>query len=318
MSLTSEFIANPLDFAKRYSICPPHGVEMETEMADLVTGGTKSVKVDYKGDRAQDLTPDGKSTGLESIGYARVMRKKKVGYVELFNDARDVGNNEGRDAIRMRTKFSPFGEAEPVYFLPWDDRGVIVKLRIPAKENRGTEPDVFFTAAINGCSVFIQGDPDEPTVYHAGGPTGIKDPNEAARLWRHALMQHIKSSATAQARGRLEAEVNKTHYISTPGTSGNSSTPAVDAYEKELKSLLDKKGSFQITRTFPWGCIFGIRSGANWAFYLQENATVYCDYVSKKSVRTMKYAKPVRLSKIYPGGSSCIASMSHTVPVKIS
>ena len=29
-------------------------------------------------------------------------------------------------------------------------------------------PDIFFTAAINGCSVFVNGNAADPTVYHGG------------------------------------------------------------------------------------------------------------------------------------------------------
>ncbi|MGH7460483.1 MAG: hypothetical protein ACREMA_05590 [Longimicrobiales bacterium] len=300
-------------FAKARSICPPNNID------------------GYKGKQAETLdTTNYKGIGpnpespVKSIRYARVMQSMRVGYLELFDDVRPGGaraedrNDEGAGVIRMKAKFADFGEAEPAYFLPWDESGAIIRLRIPAKGANNPDPDVFFTAAINGCSVFIQGDPDSPTIYHAGGNTGRSDHNDAARFWRQALANHLKDSDTAQARGKIEGEVNKTHYVKTPGTARNATTPTAEGYEKELKSLLDKKGSFQVTMVNPWGSVFGVRTGNNWEFYLQENGTVVCNYVSKKTVRTVSYARPMRLSKIYPGGTSCIATMSQLVPVTIT
>ncbi|HTV42642.1 MAG TPA: hypothetical protein VMF08_18910 [Candidatus Sulfotelmatobacter sp.] len=306
MSLTSDFFASPLEFAKENSICPPDdiGGYKGKQAAVLDTSGYKGI---------------GPGTEVTSVKYSRVMRSKKIGYIELFNDMRAVGNNEGLGVVRLKTQYSTFGEAGPVYFLPWDAGGAIVKLRIPNKGAHAPDPDIFFTAAINGCSVFVQGNPDAPTVYHAGGGTGRSDANDAARFWRQTLANHIKDSQSAQGRGKIGGEVNKTDYVKTPGTVNNQSTPRAEAYERQLKEKLNKKKSFQVTTVFPWGCVFGVRTGVNWAFYLQENATVKCDYVSWfKPVRTVSYARPVQLTKIFPGGTSRIASMSHLVPVKIS
>lgn len=319
MSLTSEFMRDPLAFAKAHAIAPPHGVEMEIKIKNVNDDGFSTIKTDYKGDEAKKLSVGDHATSLETVGYSRVMRSKKVAHIEMFTDVRDGGasNREGKQVVRMRSQFGAFGEAEPVYFLPWDDRGYIVKLRIPKTTRADPGPSIFFTAAINGCSVFVQGDPDAPTVYHAGGSTGIKDPSEAARMWRQVLAKHIRDSNTASARGSIHGEVNKTQYITSTATTNAKSTPTAEQYERELRSLLDKKGSFRVEYVTPWGCVFGVRTGNDWAFYLQENATVFCNYVKKKDVRTVMYARPIQLTKVYPGGSSRIASMTHQVPVKI-
>jgi hypothetical protein len=247
------------------------------------------------------------------------MRSKKVGYFELYRDDRSAATNiEGVDVTRMRVGYAAFGEAEPCYFLPWDESGAIVKLRIPARGTHAPDPGIFFTAAINGCSVFIQGDPDGPTVYHAGGSTNRSDKNDAARFWRVALRNHIRSSETAQARGQIQGEVNKTHYVTTPGTQRDSSTPTAETYEKLLKEKLDKRGSFEVREVSPWGCVFGIRTGDNWKFYLQENATVICNYVTRTGVRTVCHARPMKVNQIFPGGTSQISAMNHIVPITVT
>jgi hypothetical protein len=313
MSMTSDFFDGPLDFAKEHAVCPPSYIE-GYKGKDATTLDTKG----YKGIGPNPERPVG------SIRYARVMSSKKIGYIELFDDMRPGGgkmedrNDEGAGVVRMKSAYSTFGEAKPIYFLPWDESGAIIKLHLPTKGRHVPDPDVFFTAAINGCSVFVQGDPTSPTVYHAGGNTGRSDHNDAARFWRHALVNHIKNSDTAQARGKLQAEVNKTDYVRTPGTQSNSSTPTADKYEQELKDRLNKKGSFTVTMVSPWGCVFGVRTGNNWEFYLQENGTVVCNYVTKAGVRTVSYARPMKLNKIFPGGTSNISAMSLPVPVTIS
>ena len=48
----------------------------------------------------------------------------------------------------------------------------LIEMTIPKRENEDDDgpddPKIFFTAAINGCSVFVRGDPRSPTVTHAG------------------------------------------------------------------------------------------------------------------------------------------------------
>lgn len=74
----------------------------------------------------------------------------------------------------------------PVWWLPWNGAGAIVKLKI---EDAATasfpvgpgvadlpNPKFFFTAAVNGCSVIIRGNDRGPSCYHAGiDGTTVKD-----------------------------------------------------------------------------------------------------------------------------------------------
>ena len=327
MSLTEDFFANPLAFANRYSIAPDHEIEGDK--------GVQAATIDMSDYNARKaIGPANSDPELNSIIYSRMMRAHKVAHVELYADMRNPHtptdatggnsnkNNEGTGVVRVRGKFSAFGDALPAYFLPWDDRGAIVRLTIPPKGKIKVDPNIFFTATINGCSVFVQGDTKSPTIYHAGGSTGRKDHNDAARFWRHALQNYIGNSESANARGKLVSEVNKTQYIKTPGTQNNSTTPQAAEYERILHEKLEKTGSCEVTMVNPWGCIFGIRSGDSWTMYLQENATVICNYLTKAqdgkvSRRTVPYAKPIGLSQIFPGGTSSIAKMHHMVPVTI-
>lgn len=321
--LTNKFVRDALSFLQKRSLCPPN-------QTDDYSGKLKG-NVDMSGFASTGSTVAARN---DAVGYRVVQRSKRIAYVELYEDRDRAGiqeqkaldgsllsrredNREGIGVVRFRSQFTPRTDWAPVYFLPWDSAGAVVRLRIPPKGESDPDPDIFVTAAINGCSVFVQGDATGPTVYHAGGYTGQSDHNQAARFWREALASHMRSSASARARGAIGGEVNKTHYVATPGTAGNSTTPTAQQYETWLKQKLDKTGKFTVTMVNPWGCVMGIRTGTTWSFYLQENATVICNIVTKSGVEQRIYARPMTLSKIYPGGA-CIANMQMKVPVKIS
>lgn len=309
-SENEKFAKDPLAYMRKRSICPPDNITGD------VNRGETATTLDTSGFVPTHTTFN---TQPASIRYARVMRDMKVAYIKMYKDKRkdpNIRNDEGVHTIRFHSSFNAQSGYMPVYFLPWDVSGAIVRLTIPARGTLNPDPDIFFTAAINGCSVFIQGAPTSPTVYHAGGDTGQSDHNQAARFWRDALNRHIQATASARARGHVVAEVNKTDYIKTPGTAGNMTTPRAAQLEALLKQNLDK-GSFSVYMVNPWGCVMGIRTGNSWSFYLQENGTVICNIVSKTGVVAHKFSRPMAIRQIYPGTGVCVADLSGQMPVKV-
>jgi hypothetical protein len=308
---TKKFFAGPLKFMREYAIAPPNDVGANR--------GKTATTLDTSGFKPNVNTLTSQPA---SVRYARMMSGEKVAYVKFYKDdiqgGRSGTEQEGRGVLRFDASYDPpkKNDFRPIYFLPWDTSGAIIRLTIPPKGRLETDPDIFFTATINGCSVFIQGDPDNPTVYHAGGNTGQSDHNEAGKFWRQALLNHIKSSGTAQQRGLIKAEVNKTDYVKTPGTFKDQTTWRAQEYEDWLKDKLNKSGSAKVTQVSPWGCVMGIRTLNQWEFYLQENATVIVTHVTKKGVRYNYYARPMHIRRIYPG-SSAVATMAMTVPMKL-
>jgi predicted nucleic-acid-binding Zn-ribbon protein len=192
----------------------------------------------------------------------------------------------------------------PCWFLPWKSRH-IMKLKIAdfatnPSLNLGPgidpapNPDLFFTAAINGCSVFIVGKPSQPSAYHAGITGQLKSAiglTEFTRLggtseavWRSLLG---RTATTAKPVG----EVNRNDYVAQrigPGggeenritSSGNYTT----FQALMLESHLQGRSDLAAVRVTPWGCVFGLRDNAgNWSFNLVKNATVeYFRVVRKK------------------------------------
>ena len=184
------------------------------------------------------------------------------------------------------------------------------------------DPDIFFTAAINGCSVFIQGSKKNPTIYHCGGdpdyPTTERDPSVAATFWRNLVLNY------GQGR-KPKAEVNKTNYVLdvTTTNTAEKSTQHSREYDEWLKSNVDN--TVRIKEVAPWGCVFGIRTGDEWAFYLQENATIKYATIQKKKialgpltkkveVSIMQVGRPMHVREIFPNGGG-VANFSPANPI---
>lgn len=289
---------NTEQLLRKYSLCPPDDVSGER--------GKTARKWDHPGTEGE-------------LTYARVMQDRKVAYVHLFKEpraplGRGNGNSEGGDVIKFRTSYHrPIGPA--VYFLPWNSAGGIVRLTIRPKGTANPDPDIFFTAAINGCSIFIQGNPDSPSIYHAGGDTRKDDPTEAAAFWRDAFQKEVLDKGHVN-RGAFKAEVNKTHYVKTPGVQGGTTTRRALRYENLLKQTYDRPGKFTVSMVNPWGCVMGIRTGNNWKFYLQENGTVICQVINGENRNTFAYARPMTLREIHPGAG--VVDMNWNIPLRIT
>lgn len=87
-------------------------------------------------------------------------------------------------------------------------------------------------------------------------------------------------------------KVNNADYINQTGVSGNAKTANTDEYLRWLKTL--PSGPVTVSHVVPWGCVFGIRYGRLWSFYLQENAVIHTyKVVAKYSTETVTDTKKV-------------------------
>jgi hypothetical protein len=317
---TSDFFRSPIEFMKKNTIHPPDNANtlgMQISPAgDGWLGRKGSSELDLTG-----FTPDVKpaQTGAQSLYIRRMPSAQKTVLMSLVQDTSGK-SNEGRDVFTFRflpdslKDMADIAGYEPIWFLPWADLNII-RLTIPVKGTSNPDPDIFFTAAINGCSVFIQGTARHPTVYHAGGVTNYAI-DDAARFWREAVGNLITHDKRARKSG-VVGQVSKKDYIAQPGvnsSSGKQSTTRATEYEDHLRSLLNKKGRFTVTEVSPWGCFMGLRTNDTWAFYLQENATVWCTHVQNNMPpHVVRYARTLALRQIYPGGGASF-TMKPTVP----
>ena len=195
----------------------------------------------------------------------------------------------------------------PMYFLPWDPAGGVVQLTIPNK--RWTLPDdkhprIFLTAALSGCSVFVDGTAQNPTIYHAGTDANTPTDRAAEDFWKDALRQLGGDPATAQS-------IHNTDYIEAK----HHGTKTVPRHEAKAKKTLEKHydKNLGIEQVSAWGAVFGIRDKGDWTFYLQENATITYHKVKATTGGDMAtdgpsrvVSRPLRVREIFPGGGGAV------------
>jgi hypothetical protein len=283
--MNKKFQANPIKFMKTYAICPPDDI------------------ANYQGDTIQTM-----HTSAGDMAFADMDPVKRVAWINLEKKPKAPGAGAFMPLAEKSVTFTgsytgAVGKFQ-AYFLPWSAAGAIIKMTIPDKATLAPTADdsnYFFTATITGCSIFVKGPPNNPTVYHAGGETKKNSPRSAARFWRNLLDRHDPGAAPA-------AKVDKRDYIRQPNVAGGTTTQAAVDYENWLNGKNRK--DLQIQFVEPWGCVMGLRDNAgNWKFYLQRNATVYFfTYKWKvigpreKSALARSLARPMEFEEIYPGG----------------
>jgi hypothetical protein len=180
-------------------------------------------------------------------------------------------------------------------------------------------PRIFFTSALTGCSIFVKGPADAPTVYHGGfdsnrdfTATPKLDPN-SMQHWRILFDRY---SPNTPNRG----EANKGQYLADLTDS-----PDLQVYIQFLKNTA--QGNVLIRSLIGEGNVFGIReANGNWTFYLQEVVTVqYQTFRIKKKLigknqriesAVQNYRRPMCLREIYPNGNGQ-ARVWNLEPVRI-
>lgn len=268
----------PLDLFRRHSVSPPDGA-VGDERVDAL-GATRRQKILPVSSRSK-ITTDGmfsrffKPENPVTMEFMHASVDKKIAWIKLQPHESFNGALTFNAIIPSAKEKIPPGHV-PVWFLPWESHHLI-EMSIPPRQNEDDDdpddPKIFFTAAINGCSVFVRGDPRSPTVTHAGiSQTQTPYGNDPATFWRHLLEANLAGSNIHAGK---TWEVNNTDYINQTGISGGAKTVNTDRYLQWLKTL--PSGPITVSRVVPWGCVFGIRYGRLWTFYLQENATI-CTY----------------------------------------
>ncbi len=192
------------------------------------------------------------------------------------------------------------------YFLPWKSKRII-KLAIPAGG-----PDFFYTAAINGCSVFVTGTTQAPTVYHAGVdgelPDEYKD-NSVADLFNPAqagnaplFWRRLLKRTANITDGDILGEVNKNHYVKkiVAPLAKSSLYDWIDstAHARVYEATLQGQPGITPKYASPWGSVFGLRDvNGDWSFYLQENMTIVYEDVNGVPWGT---CRPIFVSRFFP------------------
>lgn len=197
----------------------------------------------------------------------------------------------------------------PCWFLPWASNHLTkmhIPPRIPARAGRraSLDPDLFFTAAISGCSVMAAGDPKAPIVTHGGTAMARSMPgvNEDAFEFGNSRLHWsglFERELARTGKGGPISGVHREDYVNRAFTG---TTSEAMMYEQFLKN--SKLKSLRIDAMNPQGCVFGVRDPAgNWAFYLQKTITITFTKLRKKGVIGSKYVPAtVQVMKAGPQG----------------
>lgn len=284
------FLKDPVKFMQTYAVVPGDNIG-------------------YEGDNAIRMK---NALGTTDYFFSTIAPTHQVAWLNFSKFASGQGSNtflhKAPGAVAIDGSYLPLPHKVKSYFLPWSAAGAIINLKIPKKNAIPVgqdDADFFFTASITGCSIFIKGTPDNPTIYHAGGDTGQSDPAAGAAFWRNLMFTYSDARA-------ISTEVNKTDYVSDPlANLAGKTTRNAEIFETWLKNNSSK--SLDISMTQPYGCVMGIRDPAgNWTFYLQENATIFYFKMKKESLFSKTRVqdggmrltgRPMIFREIFPNGT---------------
>lgn len=332
-----------MEFFKNFAISPPNDAGHDVvlmpgqKMATLTSKQTLTKALEIWSDEDLVVLPSG--LPKPTIDYQRVIAGKVV-WADVIPVDRDKPGAK-TFALQMETggnrKALKTLGLVPIYYLPWSS-GKLIEIRLPDvgadMDNTAEHPRLFFTAALSGCSIFVDGDPARPRIVHAGINGALKE--DAATFWR-SMLKNVSRNTGIPIDDHLR-EVNKNQYMAT-------------VWAKGFKNFLqaDHKSTLDITDVKEWASVFGIRFGRLWSFYLQRNVTATTYRLVKKkdthifkpnantSIRVLKssgldvvekdngffsksvyvvkeeVAMPMTIEEFYPTGNARITPYRHTI-----
>lgn len=262
MALEDELVADPVGLAKRYSFFPqgkPKNFAFDTDIS------ARTLRGDFAGFTRSHVKDD-----------------KMISRVTL-----EVGLCDRGESLLVNPALGD-GDGVPVYFLPWDQRGAAVRMEIsnlPPDLPADQHPKIFFTAVLSGCSIIFKGNAQNPTIYHCGteglgdqGGQGTPTPRDSSKYANSdAFFRQMLSGSGYRAIG---GQINKTDYmVPTRGGGGETIAQRESDFLAALKSQPQFRNGFILKSAISWGACFGVRTGPDWKFYLQENASITYDTV---------------------------------------
>jgi hypothetical protein len=295
-------MANPTNFLREYSLSPPDGTAGESLKAwDIPTRGNIATGVGAKNSATLNLRRAGVAKK-----WARFEDNVKCPGAFTV-DLQDTAPALPPLGFWLETGDRP---RIPIYWLPWGSLD-IVRIKIPPVPTSLENPDedrfprFFMTAGINGCSVFVDGPPDRPTVYHAGITGKLARPSD--EFWVEQMEEACEGYAPL---GRSHRAVHSKDYMN------------IDRF-KVQEYLQWENGSgnepFRLEVSSCFGSVIGVRYGRYWSFYLQENVYTQQVHILKKSqVRGRKDALGNRHYNERRGSGAKVTREVRSTPIRIA
>ena len=307
MSAIEKLIADPLTFGKKFPLHP----------------------------RSPPVNPGSWSKEKESDGetFYQVKGENRIVWLKL------VDSYYGSGGYSLDLSAQPKEGYVPIYWLPWGENRVYRTVLRPSKkfidplksaeygaslvigsafsgEKRNlerlerelerffvlgeTDPILFFTAAVNGCSVFIEGAKTEPVVYHANAVDHLLgfDQIDSGRAFlclqrekiRHMVSQYRKFSSGVPKLPRSASAVTRPSTGVTPHEylSAVQDENYLDVFKEEVREIAEKyvtdgkrfrfgMSSFkEIKLEEGIGTVYGVRTDGDWSFFYQMLVFVTC------------------------------------------
>ncbi len=157
------------------------------------------------------------------------------------------------------------------------------------------DPDIFFTAGVNGCMVVVEGTREEPVVYHCNAISTAGSPMEAAMVgrdaglaqnriaakvnWMSARMGEMATADPKAAKGAVQTAAPRKGTIQTDymilGGAGEAGAGEEDAWSTIRSNIvrtigIQKQSDKRVRLQNSVGTIFGHRSNGMWTFYFQK------------------------------------------------
>lgn len=306
MSLVQELLDKPLEFGKKYPLQPrtyagPSETRKEKRTQDdtffQVRGEERICWFAFKPTTMKDFGP-----GAYALD---VCRYPKPGYEPMYWLDWDA-NQVFRTVLRPSRKFqnedfkTEYGvrmfRDTVENILDQAEQEEVFNHRLSVLANlENLRPRIFFTAAVNGCSVFIEGTEEQPVVYHANAMGHLMgfDEVDSARLFQRLRAEKINhmekryrefsASHKKGPRGpgsftvKPPGEVNPSHYFAAVQDQRFQQWFAEEAHAIADKWVQDTER----TRYF-WtslkdlkleegiGAVFGVETNGKWQFFYQK------------------------------------------------
>jgi hypothetical protein len=303
MSLEDELRNDPKSLAQKYSFCPNN-----PSFSEWTFGANQVKKTPLKGEYA----------GFNRFNLDEDFLIAKLGL--------EFGMSARGECLMVTPSFKEGAPGVPAYFLPWDNRGAAVRIRIPDLDPNlpdAEHPKLFMTAALSGCSIIFKGTPQKPTIYHCGtegNGVGTDTKGESNDFFRAML--------TGPPYRAIGGQIKSTDYM-VPNSGSAGMTLMEKNFLEALKGQnhLNAKG-IGVRKVSTWGACFGIRTGRDWKFYLQKNATISFNqaqlvtatkevekkvffglrskteeqsYITTRMIPGKPVCKPIEIERVFPG-----------------
>ncbi len=227
----------------------------------------------------------------------------------------------GRTTLKCLFHAAANPAAVPAYFLPWNPSGGAVELNIP--NNGGgaasaANPNLFLTAALSGCSIYVEGPANSPTIFHCG--TQFDTPGAEAAVFWNRVIAELGHDPT-----QMGGAHNKDYTVPVRGD--RATMKEATGREKVAQKAIQRafKDTVDVEEVRSWGAVFGVRDGTDWRFYMQENCTVTYHKIRKSKYLKRRisdgeariYSRPMYCKEIFPNNHGAAVAFRHLRQLKV-